>query len=179
MTTSNPTRDVRALALFATLQATFSDVHPFCDQIIQAGTDAIDKGKPGAAGRRACARHVGSYSAGQLAAAAAVTRALGYRVPPAALLTGTAINAITHYVIDRRTPLTAFLGSAWARRLRLVGNGKLDYLRHATVQRRDGVVDTSGPGTALMECDQALHRILGVLASAVITVLATRADGAR
>ena len=177
MTTSNSARAVRALALFAALQATFSDVHPFCDQVVQAGTDAIDKGKPGAAGRKACARHVGSYSAGQLAAA--VTRALGYRVPPAALLTGTAINAITHYAIDRRTPLRAFLGSAWARRLRLVGDGKLDYLRHATVQRRDGVVDTSGPGTALMECDQALHRILGVVASAVITMLATRADGAR
>ncbi|MFJ7497385.1 hypothetical protein ACIQZB_40970 [Streptomyces sp. NPDC097727] len=41
----------------------------------------------------------------QLASTIAVTRTLGYRVPAAALLTGTAINAITHGILDRRDPL--------------------------------------------------------------------------
>ncbi|MHA6631852.1 hypothetical protein ACU61A_41020 [Pseudonocardia sichuanensis] len=159
-------RAVRALALFAAVQATFSDVHPFCDQIVQSSADARDKGKPGWTGRTACARHVATYSAGQLAAAVAVTRALGYRASWSGLLAGTAINAVTHYVIDRREPLKKFLRSSWV--------GKAGYLDHATVQRRPGVVDEGGPGTALMECDQAAHRLISVFASLTTTWLALR-----
>jgi len=167
-------RAVTALALFATLQAVFSDVHPYCDQVLQDGQDSCDKGKPGMVGRKACARHVASYSAGQLAAAVTATRVLGFRASWGGLLAGTAINAVTHYAIDRREPLKKFLLSDRARKLRLVGGGKAGYLRHATVQRRDGVVDESGPGTALTECDQALHRLIGVLASLTTTWLAVR-----
>jgi hypothetical protein len=75
----NGQQAVKALALFAAVQATFSDVHPFCDQIVQNGDDAINKGRPGWVGRKACARHVATYSAGQFIAAAGVTRALGFR----------------------------------------------------------------------------------------------------
>jgi hypothetical protein len=85
------------------------DVHPFCDQIVQSSTDARDKGKPGWTGRKACARHVATYSVGQFAGAVGVTRALGYRASWSGLLAGTAINAVTHYVIDRRGPLKRFL----------------------------------------------------------------------
>lgn len=155
----------RGLALFAALQATFADVHPFCDQWLQSSADAAGKGLPGPEGARHCARHVAGYSAGQLAAAVAVTRALGVRVPLAALLAGTAVNAVTHYAIDRREPLK--------KAARVLGKG--GYLKHATVQRRPGQVDESGPGTALMELDQAAHRAIGVLASLVTTWLALRA----
>lgn len=48
-------RVVKALALFAAVQATFSDVHPFCDQFVQNSQDAVNKGKPGWIGRKACA----------------------------------------------------------------------------------------------------------------------------
>ncbi|UKD50813.1 hypothetical protein L3Q65_00525 (plasmid) [Amycolatopsis sp. FU40] len=179
MKTMNGERVAKALALFAAVQATFSDVHPFCDQILQNGDDAIDKGKPGWVGRKACARHVASYSAGQLVAAAGVTRALGFRAPLTGLLAGTAVNAITHYVIDRREPLKKFLVSDRARKLRLVGAGKAGYLAHATAQRGeqpDGtpIVDEGGPGTALMECDQAAHRLISVFASLTTTWLALR-----
>lgn len=167
-------RAATALALFATLQAVFSDIHPYCDQVLQNSQDARDKGKPGMVGRTACARHVASYSAGQLAAAITVTRVLGFRVSWDGLLAGTAINAVTHYVIDRREPLKKFLVSDRARKLRLVGGDMAGYLRHATVQRRDGVVDESGPGTALTECDQAVHRLIGVLASLTTAGLAVR-----
>uniref|UniRef100_UPI003EB6B0B8 hypothetical protein n=2 Tax=Amycolatopsis TaxID=1813 RepID=UPI003EB6B0B8 len=78
----------------------------------------------------------------------------------------TAVNAVTHYVIDRREPFKRFLRS------RFVGKG--GYLAHATVQRREGVVDEGGPGTALMEMDQAAHRLIGVAASLLTTYLATR-----
>lgn len=69
----------RIMGAFAAVQATFSDVHPFCDQIVQSSTDARDKGKPGWTGRKACVRHVATYSAGRIAAAVGVTRALGHR----------------------------------------------------------------------------------------------------
>ncbi|MEU2961226.1 hypothetical protein [Streptomyces albidoflavus] len=45
--------------------------------------------------------NVASYTAVQLAATVAITRAFGYRVTPTALLAGAAINAGTHAVIDR------------------------------------------------------------------------------
>ncbi|MEQ0560735.1 hypothetical protein ABJI51_16740 [Amycolatopsis sp. NEAU-NG30] len=167
---------MKALALFAALQAVLSDVHPYCDQILQNDQDACDKGKPGAVGRKACTRHVASYSVGQLAVAVAVTRVLGARVSWPGLLAGTAINAVTHYAIDRREPLKKFLLSDRARKLRLVGGGKAGYLAHATAQRRPGVVDESGPGTALTECDQAMHRLISVVASLTTTWLAVRGE---
>jgi hypothetical protein len=165
-------RAVKALALYAALQATFSDVHPFCDLVVQNDEDAVDKGKPGWVGRKACARHVVTYSAGQFIAAVGVTRVLGFRASWSGLLVGTAINGITHYVIDRREPLKKFLASSRAQKLHLVGVGKADYLDHATAQRRPGVVDAAGPGTALMDCDQAVHRLVSVFASVTMTWLA-------
>jgi hypothetical protein len=114
---------------------------------------------------------VATYSAGQVLAAVVVTRTLGVRVSWPALLAGTAINAVTHYVIDRREPLKKFLRSSWV--------GKASYLDHATVQRRAGVVDEGGPGTALMECDQAAHQLISVAASLTTTWLAMRDGGQR
>jgi len=165
------TRQMQKLALFAALQATFSDVHPYCDQIVQSSADAQGKAKPGREGAKHCARHVATYTAGQAAAGWAVTRVLGHRVPVRAWLAGQAINAVTHYVIDRREPFKKFLRS------KAIGKG--GYLTHATVQRREGVVDEGGPGTALMEMDQAAHRLISVAASLVTTGIAIRADAAR
>ncbi|HET6503798.1 MAG TPA: hypothetical protein VFG87_23865 [Amycolatopsis sp.] len=158
----------RALALFGALHAAWSDVHPFCDQIVQ-GDEAAKKGEPGWTGRKACAKHVSTYTTVQTIAALGVTRALGYRLPVRALAAGMAVNAVTHYVIDRRAP--------FIRAMRAIGKG--GYLDHATAQRREGVVDTSGPGTALMEMDQAAHRAIGVLASLLTTAIAVRAGGDR
>ncbi len=162
-------RSVRGLALFAALQATFADVHPFCDQWLQSSEDAMGKGVSGREGAKHCARHVGSYTAGQVAAAVGVTRVLGFRIPMPAFLAGAALNAVTHYVIDRREPLKRA-----ARRF-----GKGGYVEHATVQRREGVVDQAGPGTALMELDQSAHRVIGVLASLTTTWLALRTESRR
>ncbi|GAA3831669.1 hypothetical protein GCM10022380_57790 [Amycolatopsis tucumanensis] len=162
----NRRRSVRELALFGALQAVFSDVHPYCDQILQSSEDATKKGLSGREGAKHCARHVATYTAGQTVASVAVTSVLGYRLPLRALAAGTAVNAVTHYVIDRREPFKRFLRSKFV--------GKGGYLAHATVQRREGVVDEGGPGTALMEMDQAAHRLIGVAASLLTTYLATR-----
>ncbi|TLS45726.1 hypothetical protein FE633_13240 [Streptomyces montanus] len=190
-------RATERLALAATLVAVFSELHPGFDQWFQRPRDAACKGlygkhlvdsngtplSPGNTtgpaltasqlGRRSVARHVASYTAGQLAGAIVVTRALGYRVPLRALLAGAVINAGTHAVIDRREPLLWLARKA----------GKEGYVEHCTAARvdKDGAVtaELSGPGTALMELDQALHRAIGVGAALVTTWVATRSGGRR
>ncbi|MGW4688518.1 hypothetical protein ACWEPM_26985 [Streptomyces sp. NPDC004244] len=195
-------RAIEGLALVATLTAVFDSVHPLGDQFVQNSHDASTKGMHGSHlvykndgspveenpwrtgkegrtctasvyGRRSVSRHVASYSAVQFASTLAVTRTLGYRVPAAALLTGAAINAITHGIIDRREPLLWLAEKA----------GKAGYIKHATVVRKAGgedtaypkaVQDVSGPGTALMELDQAAHRAIGVAAALVTTWITLR-----
>jgi hypothetical protein len=192
-------RAIEGLALVAALTAVFDGVHALGDQFVQNPHDATTKGMHGshlvykndgspveenpwrhgkegrtctasAYGRRSVSRHVASYSAVQLASTLAVTRTLGYRVPASALLTGAAINAITHGILDRREPLLWLAEKA----------GKI---KHATVVRKVGgegteypkaVQDVSGPGTALMELDQAAHRAIGVAAALVTTWITLR-----
>ena len=189
----------RTLALFATLLTTFDAIHPACDQWLQNGGDATNKGAHGdhlvytdgvavgtepdgqdrtgqptmtatQLGRRAATRHVATYTLGQTSATLAVTRALGYHLPLPALLAGAAINGLTHYVIDRREPLLKL-----ARVARKTG-----YIEHCQALRHlpDGSIraEQSGPGTALMELDQALHRAIGITAAAVTAWLAVRAN---
>ncbi|GHE48377.1 hypothetical protein GCM10017673_57660 [Streptosporangium violaceochromogenes] len=185
------------LTLFAALLATFDATHPFCDHWVQNGGDAANKDAHGnhlvyadgvevgaepdgqdrtghptmtatQLGRRCAARHVATYTLGQAAAALAVTRLLGHRLPTRALLAGAAINGATHYVIDRREPLLKL-----ARIVRKTGY--IDHC-HAVRLTEDGTphAETTGPGTALMELDQALHRGIGVIAAAATAWLATR-----
>ncbi|MFF9352417.1 hypothetical protein [Streptomyces sp. NPDC014734] len=116
------------------LAAVFDGVHSFGDQFVQNSHDAATKdmhgthlvckndgspvdespwrhGKEGrtcpasAYGRRSVGRHVAGCGTVQLASAIAVTRTVGYRVSAAALLTGAAIDAIAHGILDRRDPL--------------------------------------------------------------------------
>ncbi|WP_331728655.1 hypothetical protein [Streptomyces anulatus] len=183
------------LALFATLLATFGELHPACDHWFQGSTTASRKrlygedlvhadGTPATPnstrptmttselGRRAVACHVASYTAVQLAATIGVTRAFGYRVTPAALLAGAAINASTHAAIDRGALLL------WlAKKTKKTG-----YIEHCQAVRMDdkGALtrEVNGPGSAWMELDSALHRVIGIGAAAVTTWLTTR-PGAR
>ncbi|MFE7758315.1 hypothetical protein [Streptomyces sp. NPDC057429] len=195
-------RPIEGLALVAALTAVFDGVHALGDHFVQNSHDASTKGMHGshlvykndgspveespwrhgkegractasAYGRRSVSRHVASYSAVQLASTLAVTRTLGYRVPVSALLTGAAINAITHGILDRREPLLWLSEKA----------GKSGYIKHATVVRKAGgegtdypeaVQDVSGPGTALMELDEAAHRAIGVAAALVTTWITLR-----
>ncbi|MGW6877130.1 hypothetical protein ACWGHA_32895 [Streptomyces xanthophaeus] len=195
-------RTIEGLALVATLTAVFDGVHGLGDHWVQNSHDASTKGMRGshlvykndgspvvedpwrygpdgrtctasAYGRRSVSRHVASYSAVQLASTLAVTRTLGYRIPTAALLTGAAINAITHAILDRRDPLLWLAEKT----------GKTGYIKHASVVRKAGgegteypkaVQDSSGPGTALMELDEAAHRAIGVAAALVTTWITLR-----
>jgi hypothetical protein len=102
-----------------------------------------------------------------LLASVAVTRAFGVRVPARALLAGAAVNGLTHAALDRREPLLWLAARA----------GKAGYIAHATAVRKPGdtAPELSGPGTALMQLDEAAHRAIGVAAALVTTWLATRA----
>ncbi|MEU0219933.1 hypothetical protein ABZ281_34825 [Streptomyces sp. NPDC006265] len=184
------------LALFGTLLATFGELHPACDHWVQGSKTASRKrlygedlvhadGTPAdpdsprptmttsALGRRAVACHVASYTAVQLGATIAITRAFGYRVTPTALLAGAAINAGTHAAIDRGALLL------WLAKK----TNKTGYIEHCQAVRLDdeGVVtkEVNGPGSAWMELDAALHRVIGVGAAAVTTWLTTRPGSRR
>ncbi|MFD5615840.1 hypothetical protein [Kitasatospora sp. NPDC127060] len=183
---------IRNLAVFAALAAIFEGAHDTADQWAQLSVDAMNKGLYGdhqvlldgspaspediadprvrtmsatRLGRISAARHVLCYGAVQTTATLAVTRALGFRPRPTALLAGAAINLGTHLIIDRRRPL-----------LRLAARlGKGGYVNACTVVRAEGKgADSSGPGTALFELDQALHRLIGLAAAAVSAALAVR-----
>ncbi|MEU2744616.1 hypothetical protein ABZ656_57870, partial [Streptomyces sp. NPDC007095] len=183
--------NVERLALFGTLLSVFGELHPACDHWVQGSKTASRKrlygedlvhadGTPAdpdstrptmttsALGRRAVACHVASYTAVQVGATVAITRAFGYRVTPGALLAGAAINAGTHAAIDRGASLL------WIAKK----TGKTGYIEHCQAARLDdeGEVtrEITGPGSAWMELDAALHRAIGVGAAAVTTWLTTR-----
>lgn len=186
-------RTGRRLATFAALAATFDLLHDALDQWGQTSAQARHKGsygrhrvyrdgvhvagaparaRAGAAtmtathlGQQAAARHVASYSAGQAAGALAITRLLGYRLPLRALAAGVVLNAATHWILDRRRPLTALARAA----------GKDGYLQAATVVRNcHQSPDATGPGTATFELDRSAHRAIGLAAAALTAWLATR-----
>ncbi|GGQ47743.1 hypothetical protein ACFFKE_08380 [Streptomyces mutabilis] len=189
------------LAVFGTLLATFGELHPLCDHWAQGSTSASlkrlygdhlvyrdgtrvdqdptreESGEPvwGASilGRHHVTRHVASYTAVQVAATIGITRVFGYRLTPTALLAGAAINAGTHAAIDRGALLL------WlAKKTKKTG-----YIEHCQAVRLDdeGVVtkEVTGPGSAWMELDAALHRAIGIGAAAVTTWLTTRPGGRR
>lgn len=187
-------RALRKLTLFAALAAAFDQLHPLGDHWAQGSRDAkckelhgtylvYEDGTPVAEapverageptwtasqlGRLCALRHVASYSAVQLSGTVALTRVLGYRIPAGALLAGAAVNASTHLVIDRRRSLMYLAKLA----------GKRGYIDrcHAVRLTDDGPrSELSGPGSALMELDAALHRAIGLGAAALTAWLAVR-----
>lgn len=133
-------------ARFAALYAVLHTAHHVGDYWIQTDHQARCKGEPGWPGARACAAHVGTYTATTAAAVLAADRLLGLGVPPGAALAGQALSAATHYAADRR-----------AHGLMLPLADKLDRFTH-----KRAWID--GGGAALM--DQAWH--LGWLALAAL-----------
>ncbi|GGV01974.1 hypothetical protein GCM10010495_11510 [Kitasatospora herbaricolor] len=101
-------RAARFAAAYALLRAA-ADV---ADHWIQSDHQARVKGQhdhtdgqSSAAGRRACAAHVATYTATQGAALLLGSRALGVRLRPGPVVAALALSAVTHYVADRREPL--------------------------------------------------------------------------
>ncbi|MGY5127342.1 hypothetical protein [Streptomyces nigrescens] len=86
---------------FSAAWAALSAAHEVGDFLVQPDRDATDKGKEGAEGRIACARHVASYTATQAVALAAADRGLGLRLDWRWATAGLLVSAVTHYAADR------------------------------------------------------------------------------
>lgn len=134
-------RAARFAATFAALYA----AHQIGDHHVQQDRDACDKGKPGAVGRKACARHVASYTATAVVALAVTNRVTGAGIKPGRALAALAFSAATHYVIDRREPLRKFAEAT--------GHGGFYQLG----QPRPGRDDNPSLGTGAYALDQSLH----------------------
>jgi hypothetical protein len=91
----------RGTVFAATFAALFA-AHQLGDYWVQTDHQAITKGEAGAAGRRACAAHVATYTATTGAAVAGASRVLRLRVGWRGWLAGQVVSAVTHYAADRR-----------------------------------------------------------------------------
>ncbi|WP_405018023.1 hypothetical protein OHV05_14535 [Kitasatospora sp. NBC_00070] len=102
---------VRA-ARFAAVYALLRAAGDLADHWVQTDHQATNKGQhdhndgqSSAAGRRACAAHVATYTATQTAALLIGSRVLGVRLRPGPAAVALALSALTHYAADRREPL--------------------------------------------------------------------------
>jgi hypothetical protein len=124
--------------------------HYIGDQWVQTSAQACNKALNGPAGpARAmwhCAKHVATWTATTVLFLLLAGWWLHLPLRPGWLIAGVALNAVTHFVIDLRTPLIRL-----ARLANLSG-----YIEHVQVRRAAGV-ESTGPGTALFHLDQAAH----------------------
>lgn len=140
-----------APATFAAVFAALYAAHHVGDHWVQTHHQAISKSAVTWRGRLACARHVASLTAVQLAAVAALVPALGVRLNPAAVFAGLAVNAVSHWWADRRHTLARLAVLAEGAGI----NGKATYYRLGTP--RPGRDDNPSLGTGAYHLDQAWH----------------------
>jgi len=92
-------------ATFAAVAVIFYAAHQAGDYWVQTGAQAAEKGLPGWKGRRACAAHVGTYTAMLGAFLAVAAWWLGLPLAAGNVAAGLGVSAVTHYASDRRRPL--------------------------------------------------------------------------
>lgn len=92
---------------FAVVFGAYLAGHQVGDYWVQTGAQAARKGRPGWAGRRACAAHVATYTLTLAAFLALAETVLGFTVSTWHEAAGLAVSAVTHYFADRRAPLRA------------------------------------------------------------------------
>jgi hypothetical protein len=91
--------------VFAVAFGSYYAGHLAGDYWVQTTPQALGKGAPGWAGRRACAAHVATYTLTQAGFLALAARRLGLPASPRRAAAGLALSAATHYFADRRAPL--------------------------------------------------------------------------
>ena len=144
--------DARIGSTFAALFA----AHQVADHHVQRDHDAQAKGLPGREGRLACARHVASYTVTAAVALGAAHLAAGTRPNLTRMAAGLALSAVSHYVIDRRTPLRRF--AEWT--------GHAGF--YALGAPRPGKDDNPSLGTGAYALDQSAHVGFLFLATLII-----------
>jgi hypothetical protein len=148
-----------AAATFAAVFAALYVAHEVGDHWIQTHRQAMAKGQPGWAGRRACAAHVATLTLTKAAAVALAGVVLDLHLAVAAVAAGLALDAATHYWADRRTTLAGL-----ARVL-----GKADFYQLGAP--RPGHDDGPHLGTGAYALDQSWHIGWLFIAALLITAL--------
>jgi hypothetical protein len=140
-------------ATFAAVFAAYAAGHQVGDYWVQTHRQALGKGLPGWAGRRACAAHVATYTLTLAACLALAGWWLRMPVSVVHAVAGLAASAVTHYAADRRRPLQRLAEALGAS----VVPGKGEYW-HAG----------NGVATGAAHLDQAWHW-LWLFAAALLT----------
>lgn len=94
-----------AAVVFAAVFGAYAAGHQVGDYWVQREWQALGKGLPGWAGRRACAAHVAGYTLTLAVFLAVAAWWLSVPVRPGWAAAGLAVSAVTHYFADRRAPL--------------------------------------------------------------------------
>jgi hypothetical protein len=97
--------------------------HHVADHWIQRETEALGKGAPTWVGRLLCARHVVSMTVTKLVVLVVTFVVLDLPLSGLAVTLGLAVDAVAHYVADRRTPLARLACWAGKGRFWALGNG--------------------------------------------------------
>lgn len=144
---------VVSLGRFGGVYAALHASHTVADFWVQTDEQARVKGKPGKDGKRACAVHVATLTATQAAFLGLACLATGERLNTRRVAVGLAVNALSHYAIDRRD------------------HGVMPHLCRAL--RRYGKEDFAAAGTGLAtgaaHLDQAWHIGWCAITAAIIT----------
>jgi hypothetical protein len=130
---------------FAVLLPGLLVAHNVADHWVQTTRQATDKSLPGWPGRRACARHVITYTATTAGTAGLLWLAFGLPITPLGFVAGQVVSAVTHYWADRRFTLARLC-------LRL---GKDQFYRLGLP--RSGRDDNPNLGTGAYALDQSWH----------------------
>lgn len=152
---------VRAVVASTAFGALYAG-HYLGDQWVQTAGQACKKSldRPGAKTLEAhwhCAKHVFTYTLGGLALYLMASAWLDLPVRPGWVAAGLAVNAVSHYIVDLRTPLM------WmAKKI-----GRYGYIEHCQVVRPTGP-ERVGPGTGAFHLDQAWHFIWIFLSALLI-----------
>lgn len=152
---------IRAITAAVTFCAYLAG-HYIGDQWIQTNGQACKKALDGATSRSCamwhCAKHVTTWTATTVLFLAVAGWWLHLPLRPGWLCASIALNAVTHFVIDLRTPLI------WVGKF--LGRG--GYIEHCQVVRPAGA-ERTGPGTAVFHLDQSAH-IAIAFAAALVSV---------
>lgn len=96
-------------AMFGAVLAVLWAAHDVADHVVQTEYQAARKADPGRVGALALAGHVGSYTAVQLGALAALSVLTGQRLTWRRMFAGVLFSAFSHAFLDRRWPVRRIL----------------------------------------------------------------------
>lgn len=140
-----------AAATFAAVFATLYAAHSVGDHWVQTHRQACGKGTPGPNGWLLCGKHVATLTWTKVLALWLMQQVTGLHIDPVVSTIALAVDAASHYVIDRRAPLLAL-----ADRL-----GKGDFARLG-----DGMAAPTGTGAYAL--DQSFHVLWLFIAALII-----------